>query len=231
MNNNITIILHAPQMGENIGAAARAMFNFGFEDLRIVAPRDGWPNAKALEMAAGAKNVVEKARVYANLSDAIADLQTVYATTARTRDMDKEVITPKGLAHEIPTQGKIGIVFGAERTGLENKDASLADKIISIPVSEKYQSLNLGQSVGIICYELFSSNVQAMPAERELASKQEFVSMIDHLEIELDGSHFFQVQDKKPNMMINIRNMFARAKFSPQEMRTMRGIIRSLSQK
>ena len=225
--SDVVIILHAPQMGENIGAAARAILNFGFEDLRIVSPRDGWPNPKAIEMAAGAKTVIENAQVFDSLEAAIADLQTVYATTARMRDMDKQVITPR----EIALNGKTGIIFGAERTGLENKDASLADKIISIPVSDKYQSLNLGQSVGIICYELFASGKFAATQNRELASKQEFVSMVEHLEAELDDSHFFQVPDKKPNMMNNIRNMLARAQFSAQEMRTMRGIIRSLSEK
>ena len=213
-------------MGENIGAAARAMLNFGFEELRIVAPRDGWPNPKAIEMAAGAKSVIENAQLFASLPDAIADLQTVYATTARSRDMNKEIVAPR----QIQLDGKTGIIFGAERSGLENADVSLADKIISIPVSDKYQSLNLGQSVGIICYEIFASGIHFLQS-RELATKQEFASMLQHLEAELDNSHFFQVPDKKPNMLINIRNMLARAQLSPQEIRTMRGIIRGLSEK
>lgn len=220
------IILHSPQMGENIGAAARAMLNFGFENLRIVSPRDGWPNAKAIEMAAGAKDVVEKAQVFENLSDAIADLQTVYATTARSRDMNKPVVTPK----QIELSGKIGIVFGAERTGLENKDVALADKIISIPVSEKYQSLNLGQSVGIICYELFANDALKQ-GESELADKKDFDALIGHLDEQLSAKSFFQVDEKKPNMMINIRNIFSRAALSAQEIRTLRGIIRSLSER
>ncbi len=220
------IILHSPQMGENIGAAARAMLNFGCDKLRIVSPRDGWPNEKALEMSAGAKNVIENAEIFENLSDAIADLQTVYATTARMRDMQKPVITPR----EIELNGASGIVFGAERTGLENKDVALVDKIISIPVFEGYTSLNLAQSVGIVCYEVFASGKAVQP-NSELASKQEFDSMVGHLDECLSEQGFFQTADKKPNMLMNIRSMLGRSEMSSQEVRTMRGIIRALAKK
>lgn len=221
----ISIILHSPQMGENIGAAARAMLNFGCEDLRIISPRDGWPNEKALDMAAHAKQVVENAKIFATTEEAITDLDFVYATTARNRDMDKPTVAPA----QIELVGKTGILFGPERSGLENKDISLADKIISIPVSDKCPSLNLAQAVGIVCYELFKKPLQI--AKRELASKQEFVSMVAHLEQLLDERGFFQVAEKKPNMLQNIQNMLMRAEFSPQEVRTMRGIIRSLSER
>lgn len=224
MENRPAIILHSPQMGENIGATARAMLNFGCKNLRIVSPRDGWPNAKAIEMSAGAKAVIENAQIFPDLASAIADLQTIYATSARPRDMNKPVISPR----EIELTGKCGIVFGAERTGLENKDISMADKIISISVSNEYQSLNLAQSVGIICYELFSRDVISN-AKNEVATKQEFESMFEHLHAELNEKNFFQVPEKKPNMLVNIRNMFLRAEFSGQEIRTMRGIIRCLS--
>lgn len=222
--SELFIILHSPQMGENIGAAARAMLNFGCKNLRIISPRDGWPNAKAIEMSAGAKSVIENAEIFPDTASAIADLQTVYATTARTRDMNKPVISPA----EIALSGKVGVMFGAERTGLENKDISMADKIISIPVSDEYQSLNLAQSVGIICYELFARTHETKQ-KNELATKQEFESMLEHLDAELTERDFFQVPEKKPNMMINIRNMLLRADFTGQEVRTMRGIIRCLS--
>lgn len=220
------ILLHSPQMGENIGAAARVMLNFGCKNLRIVTPRDGWPNEKAIEMSAGAKQVIDNAEVFENLSDAIADLQTVYATTARTRDMNKPVITPK----QIELVGKTGIVFGGERSGLGNAEVSLADKIISIPVNDEYSSLNLGQSVGIICYELFAGE-RALSSEIEPATKQEFESMIGHLDEQLSRKNFFQEPKKKVNMMLNIRNLFSRSTLSSQEVRTMRGIIRSLSER
>jgi tRNA/rRNA methyltransferase len=222
----VSIILHSPQMGENIGAAARAMLNFGYEDLRIISPRDGWPNAKALEMAAHAKAVVENAKIYQSTEDAIADLDYVYATTARNRDMDKQAVAPA----QIELVSKTGFMFGPERSGLENKDISLANKIIAIPVSEKCPSLNLAQAVGIICYELSRSN-SAESVERELASKQEFLSLVSHLEQELASRSFFQDPAKKANMLLNIQNMLMRAEMSPQEVRTMRGIIRCLSEK
>ncbi len=210
-------------MGENIGAAARVMLNFGLTDLRIVKPRDGWPNERALDMAVGAREVVEQAKIYESLNEATANLQFLYATTARTREMDKEVVTPR----EIALHGATGFVFGPERTGLTNEDITLCDKIISIPVNEKFSSLNLAQTVAIIAYEV--SGLKIVAGKRELASKEEIASLFSHLESELDARGFFQEPNKKPGMIANIRTMLARAEFSGQEVRTFRGIIKALT--
>src|SRR5262249_51708592 len=152
------IILVRPQMGENIGAAARIMLNFGFTDLRLVAPRDGWPNEQAIKMSSGATEKINL-QVFENFEDAISDLNFLYATTARQRDMNKEVVTPA----EISPTAKTGIVFGPERTGLENSEISLCDKLVAIPVNPDFASLNLAQSVAVICYQL--NNLQIAKTE------------------------------------------------------------------
>ena len=211
-----------PQMGENIGAAARVMLNFGLTDLRLVAPRDGWPNPKAVEMSANAFDQV-KTKIFENFEDAVADLDFLYATTARNRDMLKEVVTPE----KISVQGKTGIVFGAERTGLENYEISFCDKLVSIPVSKDFTSLNLAQSVAVIAYEIGKYKLPEKLKE-DLATKQELTGLFSHLEDELTARNFFLVPEKKAGMMINIRNLFSRAELTGQEVRTLRGIIRSL---
>lgn len=209
-------------MGENIGATARAMLNFGFDDLRIVSPRDGWPNSKAIEMSAGASRVIENAKVFDSTEEAIADLKFIYATTARRRDLDKTLIS----SNQIQQQEGLGVLFGAERSGLENDDIALANAIVTIPVSEEYKSLNLATSVAIICYEL--SKKPMLEKQREIATKEELNSFFEHLETELSQANFFSVDDKKPGMMRNIKTMFTRADFSSQEVRTLHGIIKSL---
>ncbi len=224
-----SIILVNPQMGENIGAAARVMLNFGFTGLRLVAPRDGWPNRKAVDMSSGA---VEKINVtiFENFESAIADLEILYATTARNRDMDKTVITPG----QIELSPKTGIVFGPERTGLGNYEISLCNKIVEIPVNPEFSSLNLAQSVAVICYELRKSGISEVPnlrnSEVPLATKAELEGLYKHLEDELEKRNFFSTPEKQPGMMINIRNMLERAELLPQEVRTLRGIIRSLAE-
>ena len=155
-----TIILVAPQLGENIGSAARVMLNFGCKDLRIVNPRDGWPNPKAVDMSKGAKQVIYDAKIFNSLADACHDIKYLYATTARPRDMVKKVFTPKKCVQKIVEASKSGdksaIMFGPERTGLNNDYITLADAIVSIPVSDEYASLNLAQAVSVLCYEHFS---------------------------------------------------------------------------
>ena len=221
----VSIILIKPQMGENIGATARIMLNFGITDLRIVSPRDGWPNDKAIEMSAGAKDVIKNAKIFDNTEEAIADLQYVYATTARKRDMQKDIVEPK----EVEINGKTGIMFGPERSGLENSDLVFADKLISIPVNDEYSSINLAMSVGIICYEIGQQSFVKDRSQRELAEKSELQSMFEYLDEELTQKNFFQVAEKKPNMMNNIITMLNRAELSSQEVRTLRGILRALS--
>ena len=232
------VILVCPQMGENIGAAARAMLNFGLTDMRIVSPRDGWPNEKAYVMASRADRVLDKARVYERTEDAIADLQHVYATTARPRDMIKPVATPRKAGAELRAFHNAGepcgILFGPERTGLSTEDVILADTIITVPVNPTYTSINLAQAVLLVSYEWFQSGDdtpgrQLDMGDTRLANKEELVHLFVHLEDELDQSGFFaRIEAKRPAMVRNIRNMFQRANLMEQDVRTLRGIIKSL---
>lgn len=225
-------------MGENIGAAARGMLNFGFSNLRIVNPRDGWPNQAAISMAVGAKDVVEQAKLFPNLEEAIADLSVVYATTSKKREMNKTVISAENLYNDIisteENPAKIGIVFGAERTGLDNDELVWANKIISIEVNEDFKTLNLATSVAIICYELRKLNdahyILPTPKQNsELASQGEIENLFKHIENLLDQTNFYQVLEKKPTMLHNIKNIFKRVdKITIKEVNTLIGIFKSM---
>ncbi len=228
--NNISIILVRPQMGENIGATARAMKNFGLRGLRIVSPRDGWPNQKAHDMAAQAADIIESAQIFESVEAAVADLNMVFATASKSRDMAKEVITPQQAATlASPLTSKTGILFGRESSGLDNDAISFAHRHISIPVSADYDSMNLSQAVCVVCYELFKAgnNPQPQPAE-PLSTRKDINEMVNFLERELSEKNFFQVAEKKPGMMINIRNIFTRHFYTEQEVRTLRGIFNAL---
>ncbi len=238
-NSKPAIILIAPQMGENIGAAARGMLNFGLTDLRIVNPRDGWPNPKAVDMAKGAKSVIHEAQIFTSLKDATHDITRLYATTARTRDMVKQEYNARETALEmLKNDGKSAIMFGPERSGLTNDDITLADAVAIIPVAPIYTSLNLSQAVNIMCYEWFvakaesDSDGSASPSEgSQLATKEELANLFEHIESELDKTDFLRVADKRPKMVRNIRNIFSRNDLTEQEVRTLRGIIKSLTNK
>jgi len=232
------VILVEPQLGENIGTAARAMANCGLGELRLVRPRDGWPNAKALSAASGADDVIRDARLFDDTAAAVADLTRVYATTARHRGMIKPVVTPRQAAQEIRAAQaggeKVGVLFGPERTGLVNDDIPLADTILQVPLSPAYASLNLAQAVLIVGYEWFQAGVD-VPA-RELvtnetrpASKAELLNFFAHLEQELDDCGFLRHADKRPSMVRNIRNIFQRAELTEQEIRTLHGIVKELA--
>ena len=220
-------------MGENIGAAARVAKNFAISDLRIVAPRDGWPNPKAHEMAAGAKDLIENAKLFDSTAEAIADLHKIYATTARDRYMEKQVFTAREAGDDAKKQLEsgqtIGLLFGPERSGLENEDIALANAMVTIPVNPDYGSLNLAQAVGIVCYECSQVVPEASTEQPEIATKQEIHGLFDHLEQELDQRNFWKVDTKKPAMWRNIRNLFQRTDMTSQEVRTLRGIIRCLT--
>ena len=193
------IILSAPQLGENIGAAARAMANFGLSDLRLVAPRDGWPNEKATAMAAGAANIAEAARVFGSLKEALGDLHLVFATTARDRGITKEVLTPeecaRRLRHAAARGQRTGILFGNERAGLDNDEISLADAVVTVPTAA-FASLNLGQAVLLLGYEWWRQGNAAPPAFIEHGplqrkpTREEMFQLFDHLERELVSSGF-----------------------------------------
>ncbi len=234
---NPVIILVKPQLGENIGTAARAMYNGGLTELRLVKPKMGWPNDHAIKPAAGAIKIIEKAKVFETTQEAIADLGLVLATTARLRDMIKHVYTPRKAA-EIMFDSytrceKIGVLFGPERTGLHNDDISCVDGIISVPLNPDYTSLNLAQAVLLVAYEWFqikqhSPEVYLDKGDRKRATKEELLGLFSHLETELDRSGFLRVKHKRPIMVRNIRNMFLRADLTSQEVRTLRGVIADL---
>ena len=232
------IILVEPQLGENIGAAARAMLNFGLTDLRLVRPRDGWPSAKATAAASGADTVLDAARVFETTEDAIADLQHLCAATARRRDMLKTVVTAERAALDIRGAAAAGetsgVLFGPERAGLTNDDVSLADCLLTVPLNPAYASLNLAQAVLLVAYEWFRAG-DATPAalleegRARPANKDELVGFFKHLECELDASGFLFVAEKRPSMGRNIRSMFQRAGLMEQEVRALRGMVASLA--
>ena len=231
------VILVRPQLGENIGAAARAMLNFGLTQMRLVQPRDEWPNPQALNTSSGAESVLHQADIFESTEDAIADLQHVYATTARIRDMVKPVFAPRDAAHKIRINGACGessgILFGRERSGLENSDVSLAEALLVVPANPNYSSINLAQAVLLLAYEWFQTGTPetlkhvtrkgAIPATAE-----ELQHLFDHLEGELDACGFLRPLDKRPRMVRNIRNIFTRSDLTDQEVRTLCGIISGL---
>ena len=232
------VILVDPQLGENIGAAARAMLNCGLSDLRLVRPRDGWPNPKAVANASGADTVLEAARLYDSAEAAVADLERVYATTARHRGMIKRVVTPRRGAAEMRkllARGEgVGILFGPERTGLLNDDIALADAVVSVPLNPGFASLNLAQAVLLVGYEWFQAGDKAPASElvtneTRPATKAELLNFFAHLEARLDDCGFLRNVEKRPSMVRNIRNLFQRAALTHQEIRTLHGIIAELS--
>jgi tRNA/rRNA methyltransferase len=232
------IILSEPQLGENIGACARAMANFGLADLRLVKPRDGWPNEKADAMAAGAAHIVSSARIYDNVEAAIGELQLVIATTARDRSMAKPVLTPAEAARclrEASARGvRAAVLFGNERAGLTNDEVALADAVITIP-TEEFSSLNLGQAVLLVGYEWFKAG-DSTPAERidhgaaSPATREELIRLFEHLEEELEKSGFLFPPGNRPGMIRNLRSILHRAALTDQEVRTLRGVIVALTE-
>ncbi len=229
-----TVILVEPQLGENIGTAARAMFNCGLTDLRLVKPRDGWPNKKAVAAASGADAVLEKARLYGGVEEAIADLRHVYATTARDRFMVKRVLTPRLAVGEmkgfIAAGEGTGVLFGPERSGLVNDHVALAEAVISVPLNPAFSSLNLAQSVLVLGYEWFNAGHDS-PGEvlatghSKPATKQQLIRFFEHLEEELDNNGFMRNAEKRPSMVRNLRNLFQRAQCTEQEVRTLHGMV------
>ena len=232
------VILIAPQMGENIGAVARAMLNCGLADLRLVNPREAWPNDRARTMAAGADQVLDRARLFTSTADAVADIHHLYATTARPRDMAKAYMTPRQAAVELRCHGAkgegCGILFGPERAGLDSDDFALADVVIEVPLNPGFASLNLGQAVLIIAYEWFQAGfdepeVQVGKPLEPAATRDDLHRMFAHLEGELDAKGYLAPAHKRPHMVRNIRTMLARANFTENEVRALRGMIAALA--
>lgn len=232
------VILCEPQLGENIGTAARAMANFGLWDLRIVNPREGWPNEKAVSAASKADHVISRVRVFETVEAAVADLSLVFATTARRRDLQKEVYGPDEAAKRMVTHiaggAHAGLLFGRERWGLNNEEVAISDAIVTLPVEAAFASLNIAQAVLVLAYEwrrhsddklLFTDTLA------EVAPREELFGLFGHLEGALDEAGFFTAPDKRPTVIDNLRAMLSRAKFSAQEIRTLRGVISSLVRK
>src|ERR1700722_19267805 len=230
------VILSHPQIGENIGAAARAMKNFGLGELRLVAPECRWPNDRAQALAAGAGDILAAAKIFPDIAAALADIRLVLATTARDRDVVRGILPPEAAGlrlREAAAQGVASaILFGGERAGLDNDELSLADAVITIPTAE-FSSLNLGQAVLLLGYEWLKA-ADATPASRTRktiavpATRQELVDLFVHLERELDAGGFFFPAAKKETMARNIRAMILRSQLSDQQARTIRGMIVAL---
>jgi tRNA/rRNA methyltransferase len=232
------VIMVRPQLGENIGMAARAMLNCGLSSLRLVAPRDGWPSERAQRAASGADIVLERAEIFDTVGEAVADLDRVVATTARNRELSQRIVTARHAASEMRGwigQGRrVGVMFGPERTGLENDDMVHADTALSIPLNPQFSSLNVAQAVLLVAYEWAASG-DTTPVERMAdhatrpATKEELQNLFDHLERALDQSGFLRNKDMRPSMVLNLRALLQRAAMTEQEARTFHGVIKFLS--
>jgi len=244
------VILVNPQLGENIGTAARAMANFALSELHIVDPRDGWPNERALSASSGAVTIIEQARLHETCMTAVEPFHQVYATTTRPRGMTKQVMTPEEAAADMHARiaggERIAIMFGRERWGLNNDEVSLADAIITAPVDPEFASINIAQAVLLVGYEWYKPFAASLGmgtgelaaikgpglrvrGDEGLASKQDLHGFLSHLERELDAAGFFKSPAMRPGMIRNLRNMFQRVELSLQEIRTLRGVIASLT--
>lgn len=233
-------ILVRPQMGENIGAAARAMLNFGLDRMRIVDPRDGWPNPKANAMASGAGRVLDHAGIFPDLPRAIADCDYVFATTARGRELVKPVVTPERameMTRAMVAEGKkVGVLFGPERAGLENEDVALANAIVTVPVNPDFPSLNLGQCALLLAYEWRRQTETAPPevmalARTDFAERVEVERLADHFEERLEAAGFFFPATKAAGMRLNLRSMWARLNLTKAEVQTFHGMLRQIAYK
>ena len=233
------VVLVEPQLGQNIGTAARAMANFGLTRLRLVKPRDGWPDIQATRAASGADAVLDGVRLFDTLEAAIADCQFVLATTARAHDQAKPVVGPEAAAREIAprvAEGQnVAVVFGRERWGLENHEVGLADRIVTFPVNPAFASLNLAQAVLVIAYEYFKlAGGGALPFTMAVrsppAGKQQLFAFFESLESELEKVEFFRPPEKRETMTINLRNIFARMQPSQQDVQTLHGVIMAIAE-
>jgi tRNA/rRNA methyltransferase len=226
------IVLVRPQLGENIGKAARAMLNFGLTELRLVAPRDGWPNPSAGPAASGADIVLEQAKVYDSVADATADCAHVYATTVRKRGITKPVVTPEQAAHEIRSvPERSAILFGPERAGLETDDVAVARTILTVPINPQFGSLNLAQAVILVAYEWSKGEALSSPPATTLdppAPQEELDRLIAHLDRILEASGYFFPPDRAHVDRRSLRSILTKPGWSAQEVRTLRGVMRAI---
>jgi len=233
------VVLVEPQLGENIGAAARAMANFGLKHLRLVKPREGWPNARARAAAAGADDILAAARLYDTLESAIGDCTVVLAATARAHDQAKPVASPEAAAGlmrpHIAAGENVALVFGRERNGLENDEVALADRIVTLPVNPAFASLNLAQAVVVLAYEWFKLATGgalpfAMPEKSAPAPREQLLAFFADLERELERVEFFRPAEKRETMQVNLRNIFHRMAPTRQDIQTLHGVIRAIAE-
>src|SRR5207302_6668839 len=233
------VILVEPQLGENIGMAARAMGNFGLSRLRIVNPRDGWPNISAQRAAAGADHILDNVELFDTVQQAAADCSLLFATTARAHDQAKLVVPPEAAAREIAAEitggGTVGILFGRERYGLQNEEVALANRIVTFPVNPGFASLNLAQAVLLIGYEWFKLATEAalpfaMTERSEPASQHQMQAFFDNLVRELDKVEFLRPKEKRETMLVNLRNIFTRMEPTKQDMHTLHGVVMAIAE-
>ena len=238
IGNSPVVILVRPQMGENIGATARAMANGGLFHLRIVAPRDGWPQEKAWRTASGADRLLDAATVHDTVADAVADLHHVFATCPRPRHIVKPVLTARGAAAEMREMCqrdlKVGILFGPERAGLDNDDMAESDALVRFPLNPDFMSLNLGQAVLVMAYEWWMAEDDTTPRrlmtnETCVATKGELDNFLGHLVRELDDCGFLANAQRRPGMVRNLRHLFQRGEVTEQELRTLHGVVTELA--
>jgi tRNA/rRNA methyltransferase len=236
--NAPVVVLVRPQLADNIGACARAMANGGLLQLRLVAPRDGWPQPKAWRNSSGAHRILDEVTVHASVADAVADLQHVFATCPRPRHIVKPVLTARGAAAELREicgrDLRAGVLFGPERAGLDNDDMAQADALVRYPLNPAFMSLNLAQAVIVLAYEWWMAGEQTLPRqlmtnETRIATKGELENFLTHLVDELDACGFLRNVPKRPGMVRNIRHLFQRGEVTEQELRTLHGIVTELS--
>lgn len=226
------VVLVRPQLGENIGKAARAMLNFGLDEMRLVAPRDGWPNPSAGPAAAGADQVLAGAQVYDSLAEAVADCANVYATTVRKRGVTKPVLTPEEAAREVHTApGRSAFVFGPERSGLETEDVALARAIVTVPINPEFGSLNLAQAVILCAYEWSKGAALKQPTQEDLlppAPQDELEGLIGHFEALLEPKDYFFPESRAQATRLTLRNLLTKPGWNHLEVRTLRGVLSAL---
>ena len=232
---NVHFILVRPQIGENIGAVARAIKNFNITKLRIINPRSQWPNEKAFATSVGAKDILKTTKIYSSLEKSVGDLNVVFATSSRIRKMNKRIISINDLKKKINKKTKIGIVFGPESSGLSNNEISCADYLVKIPTNDKFNSLNLSHSAIIFCFELFNffsrkQKTYKSSYKSSLATKSEINNFLNFIIKNLDKKGFLQPDHKRKSMIRNINNIFHRINLSDQEIRILLGIFSTLNE-
>ena len=238
IGNSPVIVLVRPQLADNIGACARAMANGGLFHLRLVAPRDGWPQQKAWRNSSGAHRILDEAQVFDSVADAVADLHRVFATCPRPRHIIKPVLTARGAAFELREIGsrslRAGVLFGPERAGLDNDDMAHADALVRYPLNPAFLSLNLAQAVMVLAYEWWLADEPTPPRslmtnETQVATKAELENFLTHLVDQLDACGFLRNLPKRPGMVRNIRHFFERGEVTEQELRTLHGVVTELA--